>query len=111
MLQIGNGLLTDTEELTHFALWAFSKAPLIIGADLSTISTNSLNVLKTQALIDINQDQLGKQAKCSQGCTPVASSQVYQSLVYTSDKEGLQMGVLGVNWDDANPVDFSLDLV
>jgi len=38
MLQIGNGLLTTAEEQTHFALWAFAKAPLIIGCDLSTIT-------------------------------------------------------------------------
>lgn len=34
MLQIGNNLFSYAEEQTHFALWAFSKAPLIIGADL-----------------------------------------------------------------------------
>lgn len=34
MLEIGLGHLNDLEERTHMALWAFSKAPLIIGADL-----------------------------------------------------------------------------
>ena len=47
MLQVGNGLLTTDEEKTHFALWAFSKAPLIIGADLTSISADSLAILKT----------------------------------------------------------------
>jgi len=63
MLQIGNGVLTPVEEETHFALWAFAKAPLIIGCDLSTIETeypSSLNVLKNKKLIEINQDRLGK---------------------------------------------------
>jgi alpha-galactosidase len=41
MLQIGNGVLTDIEEQTHFALWAFAKAPLIIGCDLSTLTADS----------------------------------------------------------------------
>ena len=42
MLQIGNNVLTPAEEQTHFALWAFAKAPLIIGCDLTKISNASL---------------------------------------------------------------------
>jgi len=34
MLEVGNEGLTFEEEKTHFALWAISKAPLIIGCDL-----------------------------------------------------------------------------
>jgi alpha-galactosidase len=48
MLQIGNDVLTATEEMSHFALWAFAKAPLIIGCDLTTISDDSLAVLKNE---------------------------------------------------------------
>jgi hypothetical protein len=37
MLQVGNnafsGDFKDFEESTHFALWAFAKAPLFIGTD------------------------------------------------------------------------------
>jgi len=54
MLQVGNGLLTLDEEKTHFALWAFAKAPLIIGCDLTKISEESLAVLKNENLIKIN---------------------------------------------------------
>lgn len=35
MLQIGNGVLTHNEEQSHFAMWAFAKAPLIISSDLT----------------------------------------------------------------------------
>lgn len=113
MLQIGNSLLTEVEEETHFALWAFAKAPLIIGADLDKISDHSLAILKNKNLIAINQDTLGNQVQCVQGCDPKAPStmQVYQSLVITSDKDSLQMAVLGVNWDDADNQDLTLDLV
>lgn len=38
MLEIGNGGLTLTEEKTHFALWCFARAPLILGNDLSTMT-------------------------------------------------------------------------
>ena len=54
MLEIGNGGLTLEEEKTHFALWAISKAPLIIGADLSKISNESLAVLMNEDLIKVN---------------------------------------------------------
>ena len=42
MLEIGNGNLTYEEERSHFALWCFAKAPLIIGADLVKINLQSL---------------------------------------------------------------------
>jgi alpha-galactosidase len=59
MLEIGNGGLNDAEERSHFALWAFAKAPLIIGCDLNSVKTSSLNILKNKNLIAINQDPLG----------------------------------------------------
>ena len=37
--------------------------------------------------------------------------QVYQATVYTSDKTGLQMAVLGVNWGDVDNMDLTLDLM
>jgi len=49
----GQGM-TDVEERTHFALWAFTKAPLIIGADLSSITDSSLSILKNENLIKLN---------------------------------------------------------
>lgn len=38
MLEIGNGNFTNAEERSHFALWCFAKAPLLIGCDLNKIS-------------------------------------------------------------------------
>jgi hypothetical protein len=54
MLEVGNGGLSLSEERSHFALWAFAKAPLIMGCDLNTISRESLAILKNKALIAIN---------------------------------------------------------
>ena len=54
MLEVGNGGLTLEEEKSHFALWAMSKAPLIIGCDLTTVSPESLAVLKNTEIIAIN---------------------------------------------------------
>jgi alpha-galactosidase len=54
MLEVGNGGMTLDEEKTHFALWALAKAPLIIGCDLTTVSAESLAILKNKNLIAVN---------------------------------------------------------
>jgi len=54
MLEIGNGGMTIEEERTHFALWSFAKAPLIIGCDLVTVRPESLAILKNEGIIGIN---------------------------------------------------------
>jgi alpha-galactosidase len=45
MLEVGNGGLTHAEERSHFSLWAFAKAPLILGCDLNTITPESLAII------------------------------------------------------------------
>jgi alpha-galactosidase len=60
MLQVGNGLLSAEEEKTHFALWAFAKAPLILGCDLSTLTQDQVDLVTNKELISINQDVLAK---------------------------------------------------
>ncbi len=59
MLEIGNEELSEDEEKSHFALWAISKAPLIISSDLNTISKKSMEILMNEELIAVNQDPLG----------------------------------------------------
>lgn len=59
MLEVGNGGLSHEEEKTHFFLWSILKAPLIIGADLTKISSESLQVYKSEEVIAVNQDPLG----------------------------------------------------
>lgn len=59
MLEVGvkhgdkNGM-NFYEEQTHFALWAITKAPLIIGADLRSIHKDSLDILMNKDLIAFN---------------------------------------------------------
>jgi alpha-galactosidase len=113
MLQVGNYVLTETEEQTHFALWALAKAPLLIGADLNAISNESLAILKNPYLIDINQDDYGQQVECIIGCL-YDSTETYQvysgKFVNTTTKSGAFV-MAGVNWDDVNNATVSLDLV
>ncbi|CAF4627709.1 unnamed protein product [Rotaria sp. Silwood1] len=61
MLRIGNGGMTDTEYISYFSLWAISKAPLLIGGDVTKMSQATLNIYLNSEVIAINQDSLGVQ--------------------------------------------------
>ncbi|CAF0933034.1 unnamed protein product [Didymodactylos carnosus] len=63
MLEVGNGGMTNTEYISHFSIWAISKAPLLIGCDVTKISQDTLNILTNPEVIAINQDSLGAQGK------------------------------------------------
>ena len=45
MLEVGNGGMSLTEYKTHFGLWAISKAPLLIGCDITNITDDIKNIL------------------------------------------------------------------
>ena len=61
MMQIGNGL-TYEEEKTHFTMWCMMSTPLMLGCDLHSIKSDTLELLKNKKLIAINQDMDCKQA-------------------------------------------------
>ncbi len=61
MLEIGRGLKSEEEEV-HFGMWCLMSSPLLIGCDLTTIPDFSLQLLKNEELIALNQDRLGLQA-------------------------------------------------
>lgn len=63
VLEIGNGGMTDAEYVTHFSLWSISKAPLLIGCDVTNMSTATLSTLTNPEVIAVNQDALGVQGK------------------------------------------------
>ncbi len=63
VLEIGNGGMTDAEYRTHFSLWSISKAPLLIGCDVTNISAATLSTLTNPEVIAVNQDPLGIQGK------------------------------------------------
>jgi alpha-galactosidase len=76
MLQLGNGPdsgqseheavdvhrpLTEAERRTHFAFWCLLAAPLMIGTDLTSLSTFDRELLTNERLLAIDQDPLGIQ--------------------------------------------------
>lgn len=62
MLQVGNGGLTETQDLSHFSMWCMLAAPLLAGNDLTKMTPYVLSVLAHDELIAINQDLLVSQA-------------------------------------------------
>ena len=99
MLEIGNGGLTVEEEKTHFALWAFAKAPLIIGCDLTSVREESLAILTNEGIIGVNQDPRSAQAICMLGCD--SWSELWrQPQAYVTTLSGGDVAVLIVNWQE-----------
>ena len=63
VLQVGKGGMTETEDRTHFSLWAIAKAPLIIGCDVRNMSASTISTLTNPEVIAVNQDSLGVQGR------------------------------------------------
>ncbi|OYP62730.1 alpha-galactosidase [Prevotella sp. P3-122] len=61
MLEVGRSMTTE-EDKTHFGMWCIMNSPLLIGCDLENIKTTTLNLLKNEELIALNQDTLYQQA-------------------------------------------------
>ncbi|KAH7886970.1 glycoside hydrolase family 27 protein [Phlebopus sp. FC_14] len=56
ILEVGNGDLNYEETKTHFTAWALMKSPLLISADLNSVSKETLEILTNMEIIAINQD-------------------------------------------------------
>lgn len=63
VLEVGNGGMSEDEYIAHFSLWSISKAPLLIGCDVTKMSNSTLNILTNMEVIAVNQDKLGVQGK------------------------------------------------
>lgn len=113
-LLIGRGILSQEEEQTQFALWAISKAPLIITANLTTLPYDSQAILSNQWLINVNQDKLGQQANCTYNCqyntAPTDTIQTFQAQIEETATGGAYIVVVAVNWDDEQPAALAYDL-
>lgn len=62
MMVVGMRGLSDAQNRVHMSLWAMSAAPLILGADLTKLSTETLRTLTNPEVLSVDQDQLGLQA-------------------------------------------------
>ncbi|KAI0085182.1 glycoside hydrolase [Irpex rosettiformis] len=56
MMEIGNGQLTIAEQRSHFAAWVFMKSPILLGTDLSTLSSDEISIITNVELLAFHQD-------------------------------------------------------
>ncbi len=61
MMVVGMPGLTDVQNRVHMSLWAISAAPLLVGADLATLSDATLATLTNPDVLAVDQDSLGLQ--------------------------------------------------
>ncbi|KAF1350691.1 alpha-galactosidase/alpha-n-acetylgalactosaminidase [Delphinella strobiligena] len=59
MLEIGNGRMNDDEYKLHMTMWAATKSPLIIGADVRSLDANAYSIYTNPAVLAISQDPTG----------------------------------------------------
>ena len=55
--------LTPNEQYFYMSMWSLMAAPLIFSGDMARLDPFTLNVLCNREVIDINQDELGRQAR------------------------------------------------
>ncbi len=53
--------MSTNEYIAHFSLWSLSKAPLLVGCDVTNMDTTTLSILTASEVIAVNQDALGVQ--------------------------------------------------
>lgn len=67
MLEVGVVLdgasLSQIEQQSHFSLWALVKAPLILGLDVRSMSSEAYDIISNAEVIAVNQDPLGAQGR------------------------------------------------
>ena len=65
MMMIGMDGLTETMCRTHFTMWSMMNSPLMLGMDLRRMEKGDAfyNIVSNEAVIALNQDSLGVQAK------------------------------------------------
>ncbi|KAJ5150345.1 Alpha-galactosidase alpha-n-acetylgalactosaminidase [Penicillium canariense] len=104
MLEIGNGNMTLYEQQTHLTFWAALKSPLILGADLQTLSEDTLDVLKNKEIISISQDALGQAVNYLSDLSVEKSTQIWAGPL-----TGGKVLILGLN-ELANTTDINIPL-
>ena len=91
MLEVGNGGMTLTEYKTHFGLWCISKAPLLIGCDITNMSDDIKKILTNKEYIAINQDKLGEQGH------KIKRTQIIYPPEYDPDVQSSQLELVDCN--------------
>ncbi len=94
MLQVGRGLSLE-EDKTHFAMWCMMSTPLMLGNDLTSIAQETLEIVKNEELIAINQDKA-----CRMPYVAVSDGEVEYWLKDLGEENGTQKAIAILNRSD-----------
>ncbi|GAB18587.1 putative glycoside hydrolase [Gordonia effusa NBRC 100432] len=75
MLVVGQGLSTPHAR-THMSLWAMMAAPLMLGTDLTRLSTSDLSLVANKAMVALDQD-----ARVVSGAPVAGDAQVWSRAI------------------------------
>jgi Alpha galactosidase A/Alpha galactosidase C-terminal beta sandwich domain len=95
MMVLGMRGLTDEQNRVHMSLWAISGAPLLVGADLTTLSPAALALLNNTEVLDVDQDALGLQAV--KIAAPEAGLEVWSKRLARGGHQGSRRAVVLLN--------------
>lgn len=105
MMVLGMPGLTDEQNRIHMALWAMSGAPLLIGADLTKLSSNTLAALMNPNVLAVDQDAAGLQAV--KVAEPANGLQVWSKALAESGRRAVLLlnrtnspAVIAVKWSE-----------
>ncbi|WP_416981960.1 ricin-type beta-trefoil lectin domain protein [Streptomyces sp. T028] len=87
MLMVGMSGFTAAQNRTHMNLWAISGAPLLAGNDLTTMTTETANILKNPEVIAVDQDARGLQG--SKVAEDTTGLQVYGKVLSGTGKRAV----------------------
>ena len=81
--------MRDIEYISHFSLWSISKAPLIVGCDVTKMSAATISTLTNPEVIAVNQDPLGIQGKKVAVQTPGPKNISFEVIVANFSTPGI----------------------
>jgi alpha-galactosidase len=92
--------LTPDEQRSHLGLWALLAAPLLLGCDITTLDSATLEMLGNREALAINQDPLGRQARriASFGTTEVWRKDLADGSAAIGMFDRGQGGTIGFAW-------------
>jgi hypothetical protein len=112
MMVLGMPGLNAAQNRLHISLWAISGAPLLVGADLTTLSDATRATLTNSAVIAVDQDALGIQAV--KVAEPAAGLDVWSRMLSKAGQRAVLLlnrsgnaATIQVNWRDLGLADSS----
>jgi len=87
MMVMGMRGMTDAMDRIHMGLWVISSAPLMVGSDLTRLSSTTLSLLKNKEALAIHNDPYGLQP--IKVAEPVAGLQIWAKPMAVAGRRGV----------------------